>query len=267
MNSNFRINEYLKPCQIGCLFLLVFLIILPVAAAAQDSSLLESGIDAFMNNQPRDAAAIFETVIAQGNTNPDTFLYLAHSYEQLGLYDQGINTLQNGLGYARDKRHLFYYNMGNLYLQKEDPKSAIEQFSLAISSRGSFSNAYLNRGNSYLREWELINAKSDYEQFLQLDPEHNLAPRVQQMINAIQEELAAEEARKLEEQRLAELEEERARLEALEAEQKAAEEEARRQELLNDILGNLNEAGSEAKTLGAGTEEIEEDEEEFQRAD
>jgi tetratricopeptide (TPR) repeat protein len=275
--SGFRINEYAKACQIrrGSIIgrlrrlvfypLLILLMVFPVFA--QDSGLYESGVSAFMNNNPMEAAAVFETVVAQGNTDPDTFLYLAYSYEQLEMYEQGITALQKGMAYARDRRHLFYFNLGNLYLKQGDSQAAIQQYSLAISSRGSFADAYLNRGNSYLREWELDSALSDYQNFIRVAPEHALVPDVKRMIAAIQAEVTAEAERAIEEARQAELEAERQRLAELEAQRRAEEEAARRQALLDDILGNLDQASEEAKTLGAGTEQISDEEDDFERAD
>jgi tetratricopeptide (TPR) repeat protein len=248
-------------------FFMAILLFMALPLMAQDDGLYENGISAFMNNNPQEAAAVFETVIARGNAEPDAYLYLAYSYEQMGLFDQGINTLQNGMAFSRDKRHLFYYNLGNLFLKKDDNQSAIQQYGLAISSRGNFPDAYLNRGNTYLREWDLDSALSDYQDFLRVAPEHVLAPEVKRMISAIQGEIVAEQQRAIEEARQAELDAERQRLAELEAQRQAEEEAARRQALLDDILGNLDQASDEANTLGAGTEEISDEEEDFERAD
>ncbi len=239
--------------------------VLPVAA--QEDSLYQSGVEAFMSGEAQEAAAIFETLIAQGSSNPDAFLYLGYSYEQLELYEQGISALQRGMAFSRDKRHLFHFNTGNLHLKNGNPQAAIDQYSLAISSRGSYADAYLNRANTYLREWRLNDALGDYQRFVSLAAEHPLTPDVRRMISAIQSEITAEQAREIEEARLAEVESERQRLAELEAQRQAEQEAARRQALLNDILGNLNRATDEAQTLGAGTEEISDEEDDFQRAD
>ncbi len=262
-----RINEYTKVCQIRCLSFLVFWFFILPAVWAQNGSFYDQGLAEFLNNNPGEAAAFFETSIAQGNTAADVYLYLGYSYEQMELFDQGISTLEKGLPYSRDKRHIFYFNMGNLYLHKGDLAAASDKFTLAIGSRSNYALAYLNRANTRLSGGEFDAALSDYQSFLNLEPNHAAVHDVRKMIGAVQSEIVAEETRKIEEKRLAALEEERRRQEQLVAEQKAREEVARREALLNDILGNLNQAGSEARTLGAGTEGIKSEEDDFERAD
>ena len=220
-----------------------------------------------MNNNPEEAAALFQASVRQGNTDPDVFINLAYSYEQLGLYDQGIIVLMQGLELTGERRHIFHFNLGNLYVRKQEPDTALRHYGLAIGSRADYVEAYLNRANTQLSEWELSKALTDYESFILIAPEHELAPDVRRMIAAITDEMQAEELRAIEEKRLAEIEAERRRLDALEAEQRAREEEARRQALLDDILGNLDKAGDESQTLGAGTEDISGEEDDFMRAD
>ena len=236
-------------------------------ASVYGDALYNDALEQFVNNNPREAAVLFQASLTAGNNDPDVFMYLAYCYEQLGLYEQGIAVLEQGLAFSRDKRYLFYFNLGNLYVHTRDPASAVEQYDLAIGSRPDYAEAYLNRANTRLREWELASALADYQQFIQIAPGHFLVPDIKRMIQAIMDEMQAEESRIREEQRLVEIEIERQRLETLEAEQRAKEEEARRKALLDDILGNLGEAGDDARTLGAGTEDISDEEEDFMRAE
>lgn len=264
------LNESLGNCQIvvtqACLVILFMVFPITTMSLVADE-LFDSAMDEFMNDNLTQAASLFESAIAQGNTDADAFLYLSYCYQNMELYDQAIAALERGLGYSRDKRYLYYYNMGTLYSQKEESEEALERYSLAISSRASFPDAYLNRANTYLKEWELSSALSDYQSFLRIAPDHALAPDVRRMIAAIQAEVAAEDARQAEQERIAQ-EQESARQQAeLDAQRQAQEEEERRAALLNDILGNLNQASDEANTVGAGTEEISHEEDDFERAD
>ncbi len=230
-------------------------------------SLYDDGLEQFLYNNPREAAALFQLSLQEGNTEEDVFIYLAYTYEQLGFYDQSISTLQDGLNYAEKKRDVFYFNLGNLHVYKKEFHEAIEYFNLAIKTQSLYAEAYLNRANAQLQQQNFPASLSDYRTFINIVPDHRLVPVVRRMIEAMSAEMLAAETRKMEEERLAALEAERRRLEALEAEQRAQEEELRRHELLNSILGSLNTAGEEGNTLGAGTEEISNTEDDFMRAE
>ena len=230
-------------------------------------ALYDEAVQQFANNNTRDAVALFRTALSQGNINFDIFLYLAHGYEQLGIYDEGISVLEEGLEFSQGQRHVFYFNIGNLYLHKQMFDKALEYYDLAIGSSPVYAEAYLNRANITLKAGTLDRALRDYKSFVQIAPDHALVPDVQRMIAAITNEMKDVEKRRLEEEQFARLEAERRRLELLEAEQRAAEEEARRQALLDDILGNLDKAGDEGQTLGAGTEDISDEEDAFMRAE
>lgn len=260
------VHHFIALCQrsAACFFLILLLIVSPFAYG---DSFYDDAVRQFQENNPRDAAALFQASIRQGNNIPDVFIYLAYSYEQLGLYDQGITTLQDGLGFSRDKRHLFYFNLGNLYVHKQEFTEALEHYGLAIASKASYAEAYLNRANIRLAGRELDSSLEDYKTFIQVAPDHELVPDVRRMIEAIIGDIQSEETRKLEEARLATLEAERQKLVALEAEQRAREEEEQRKALLDSILGNLNDASDEGGTLGAGTEEISDEEDDFLRAE
>ena len=56
-----------------------------------------------------------------------------------------------------------YYNMGVMYFEKGDYKTAVENFTAAIKRDDVFASAYLERGQSYEELGEFTKARTDYE--------------------------------------------------------------------------------------------------------
>lgn len=65
---------------------------------------------------------------------------------------------------------LLFYNLGVAYHNLQYPDSAINYYSLAISSDSAFYDAFINRGNAYLLTQDYAEALDNFQKALQLRP-------------------------------------------------------------------------------------------------
>ena len=157
-----------------------------------------------------------------------------------------------------------------------DYENAAKSYTLAISADPKFSQALLNRGNSYLMSQKYSETISDYERYIIMEPEDVQRPKLEQLISLLKQELVrqeeearvmAEEAARLaeEEKRMAEelarQKEEEERLEAERkaeeerlAEQKRQEEAERRRKMLEDVANSLQ--NTDSTNMTSGTEDL-----------
>ncbi len=278
--------------RILSILILAAAVVLP--ATGQTS--FQKGEEAFLRNNPKEAAALLEAALLQEPRNEKIYLYLGIVYEQLKNHDKAVSLLKRGLVFAVQYKDLMLFNLGNCYLAKGDNENALRMYDEAIQTNGSLSDAYLNRANVRVKTDKLEPALSDYEIYLSMEPESPKRPQVEKMAELIrnilaQKEIArleaerkkkeeeeakrlAEERRKREEEekRLAEEkrkkeEEERLAREAEEkrlAEEKRRKEEAARQKaLLEAVMKSLEASSGEASNLSAEKEDLREKKEEI----
>lgn len=203
-------------------------------------------------------------------------------------------------GVLTGKFSLFYGNLlfsMQRFVEAEEVYSA-----LIVEGAEWGNAALLNRANLKMNTQRYQEAVGDYEAYLVADPGNPQEGSIRELISLLkdqtrrEEEAAATEAKRLveeqkaaeeaallaEEQRIADekrmeeerqeaervAEEERIKAEALAEEQRIAdeirrkEEEQRQQELLDNILNSLSNAGDETQVFSAGSEEIVIEEEE-----
>lgn len=239
------------------LLLTAFLLTVP-ALFAQNA--YDRGVEAYSYNKPAEAARYFEEAIRTGVASANTWVYLGLCYEQLGLYDQAEAVLKDGLTRSPALAGQIYFNLGNVRARRGDQSGAVQYYTQSVSVSRSYSPAYMNRANAYMRSAEYDKALADYQSFLQLSPQDPQAPDVRRMIAALEGELAqrevdrlAAEAAERERQVLARQEAER---QAAEAARLAALEEERRKNLLDSVFSSLGDASTGGSSLGAGTDTI-----------
>jgi tetratricopeptide (TPR) repeat protein len=245
-------------------------------AAAQ--SLFQKGEELFMQNKPKEAAAVLENALKQEPRNEAIYLYLGISYEQLGNRDKAIAIMQRGLDFATLHKDLLYFNIANNHYGKGEGEKAFEMYSKAIEENGSLTDAYLNRANTAVQLEKYEEALNDYRLYLVMEPSAAQRPQIEQMILLLEglqarriaeaerlraeeeERLRAEEERKLLEAEQARIEEERRQKEAEElriAEEKRRQEEEERQKaLLEEVLKSLQMSADDASHLSAEKEDI-----------
>jgi len=196
---------------------------------------LTRGEELFMQNNPGQAVTFLERAFAEDQTNVKTSLYLGYVYEQLGRIDEAIAIYRRILPNAGNLSANVATNLGNLYFNRGNYSEAERWYTQSIDSDPSYSPAFLSRGNTRIRAGNLLNAISDYEQYITLVPQDVQRSNIEQVISVIRSEIAVEEMKK---QIAAE---EEARKKKEEEEQKRAEQE------LQDTMNQVNNLVAEGK--------------------
>ena len=153
----------------------------------------------FKENNPADAVQVLENEISNGIVSENTYNFLGLGYYQLQEYEKSVKAFQRGIDVQPGNLKILSYNQGNSYFALKDYKAAVECYSRALQSQPDFYEALLNRANSLLMNDQLRPARSDYADFLEKNPDNPQSARIEQLIAAIDEELARRE----EEERLA----------------------------------------------------------------
>ena len=192
-----------------------------------------------MQNKPSEAVVFLENAASDDPANVTTWLYLGIVYEQLNRADEAIATYRRVLPTAGNLSANVANNLGNVYFQRGNVEMAEQYYTQAIGFNSVFSAAYLGRANTRIKAGNLRNAVSDYEQYLTLEPRSAQRAKIEQMLNIIRAEFAAEE---------------RKRLMAEEEEKRLAEE---RKKLLDSVSASLQSAADSSKGISSGAESVE----------
>ena len=217
----------------------VVFILLLTAAFSFGQSNLSRGEEFLMQNQPSQAAPFLESAIAEDASNVKAHLYLGVVYEQLGRMDEAIAVYRRILPSAGNLSANVANNLGNVYFQRGNTDEAERFYSQAIGFNSSFSSAYLGRANTRIKAGNLQNAITDYERYLVLEPASSQRANIERLVNLIRTEAAAEETRKLL---------------AAEEQRRLAEE---REKLLETVSASLQSAADSSKGISTGAENVE----------
>lgn len=191
-----------------------------------------------MNNQPSDAIPLFISALHADPNNEKIYMMLGISYAQTQNYIRAIETFQEGARKAVRERDTFYFNAGNIYFIMEEYASADEMYSRAIAENRNNGHIYLNRANARLNMQMHEEAVADYRIYLAFNPSSLQRESILQLIGLL-------EARAAHERQVRE-----------EEEQRRIAEEKRRQELLDEVLGSLQNVLSETRGTSAGVERV-----------
>ena len=227
---------------IGKVFLKkVFLVIywLMIAGFSFGQSNFTKGEDRLMQNKPSEALVFLENAVADEPSNVKAYLYLGIVYEQLGKSSEAIAVYKRVLPIAGNLSANVANNLGNVYFLIGDMTAAEQFYTQAIDFDSSFSKAWLGRANTRLKAGKLREAAADYEQYLLMVNNSSQRTKIEQLVNLIRAEAAAEERKKL----LAE-EEERVRAEE-------------RQRLLDEVSASLQSAADGSQGISSGAESVE----------
>ena len=209
-----------------------------LTAALLSLTSLQQGEQLFLENKPREALPHLEKALYENPQEEKIYLYLGIVYEQLGDAEKSIQILKRGLNVSQGYKDLFYYNLGNNHFRRQEFTVAEQMYSNALQINGALEAAYLNRANARLGLEEFQEARQDYIDYLQLDPDTHQRENIEKLI-ALLGQLIEEAERK--------------RLEELE----------RQKALLNEVLDTLKNASEDTRNLSAGSEEIQEEYEEI----
>ena len=219
----------------------VFFAVIGLSAAvfSYGQSNFSRGEERLMQNKPSEALILLENAVADEPSNVTAYLYLGIVYEQLGRHDEAISVYKRVLPIAGNMSANVANNLGNVYFQKGDASSAEQFYTQAVTSNASFGKAWLGRANTRIKAGNLREAAADYEHYLTLEPNSSQRPKIEQMVNLIRAEAAAEERKKI----IAE-EEERMRAEE-------------RQKLLSEVSASLQSAADSSQGISSGAESVE----------
>jgi tetratricopeptide (TPR) repeat protein len=197
------------------------------------------GQELFMQNKPSDALVYLENSIVEEPTHVEAFLYLGIVYEQMGRADEAIVVYRQILGRAGALTANVTTNLGNAYFKKGSIAEAEMLYTQALNADMVYALAYLGRANARIKRNALMEAVSDYEQYLLLEPRTSQRRSIERLILLIKTEYAEAERKRL-------VAEEVARLEA-----------ERKQRLLDEVSASLQGAAGSSKGLSTGAEDIE----------
>jgi Tfp pilus assembly protein PilF len=102
-----------------------------------------------------------------------------------GDYDNAIAMYQSALNLQPHEASTIY-NLGLIYLNKNQPKIAAQKFSEAIARDPSLAEAWADLGVTSYMEGDLANATSYFQKALELNPRHDRARRNLSMVLAKQ---------------------------------------------------------------------------------
>jgi len=221
-------------------------LLLFIAGFCYGQTNLARGEELLMKNQPSQALDFLVRAMAEDPSNSIVYLYLGIVYEQLNRTDEAIAVYRRALPIAGNLSAIVANNLGNVYFQRGNIEMAELYYTQAINTDSIFSNAYLGRANTYLKAGNLQNAITDYEQYMTLEPSSSQRAVIEQLINMIRSNFAAEEIRKLF---------------AEEEERRIAEE---RQMLLDAASASLQSAADSSQSISFGAESVEHYDGEFE---
>lgn len=210
---------------------LAILALLSVPWFLWPSALLDAGEKLLLDNKLREASAVFEQALRQGESDEKLYLYLGVIYEKLGDSARAIAVMGDGLLVARQSRPLLCFNIGNNLFRQGDYDNAQAMYSQAIGLDPAMADAYLNRANTRLQSSQYLEAIGDFAIYLRLQPDTPQRPQIEQVLAFLNGMLA---------------EQERARLEAAD----------RQRVLMDEVLNALKNASSDARNIGADSEKV-----------
>ncbi|MCL2230783.1 MAG: tetratricopeptide repeat protein [Treponema sp.] len=204
------------------------------------------GEELFMLNDPAQALPFLERALGEHPSNVITYIYLGIVYEQLNRPDEAIAVYRRVLPMAGNQSAAVANNLGNVYFSRGNNDLAEQFYTQAISINSVYPNAYLGRANTRIRAGHLLNAVTDYEQYLVLEPRAAQRENIERLIGLIRSDIAAEAMRReIAAEEARRIEEERARL-------------------LESVSASLQSLSDASKGLSAGAENIEHYEGEFE---
>lgn len=228
----------------------------------------DKGKEAFLNNNPVEAALLFEQSLAEEGATEDLYMYLGLSYIQNGLTEKAVEAFMKGAELGGIQQGRFYLNAGNAYYSLSKTEDALFLYEKIIAGNyNEKGKALLNRANIFMSREDYTGAVEIYKEYLAVEPAAPQKEKILQLISLIEtrlaqeaaeaERLAAEAERKrLEDERLAAEAAAEAERRRLAEEKRKAEEAARQQALMDEILNSLSNIGEETQNIAADSETI-----------
>lgn len=203
---------------------------------------LQEGEQLFLQNKPEAALPFLEKALYESPQEEKIYLYLGIVYEQLQSTEKSIQIMRRGLNVATSYKDLLYFNLGNNHFRREEYTLSEQMYTNALEVNPSLDDAYLNRANARLELEKYPEARQDYIDYLRQAPDTPQRENIEKIIALLGGILEQRE-----QQRLAELERQKA--------------------LMNEVLNTLKNASEDTRNLSAGSEKIQEEYEEIDIAE
>jgi len=205
------------------------------ASGARAAGAFDEGERLFRENRPKDAAAQLERAVSEPGVDERAWLYLGLSYQQLGRLDDAAQAFRKGAAAASRFKHLFLFDLGNVYLLQGKNSFAAEMYGEALEVDGALAGAYLNRANARIATKEYKGARDDYARYLELEPASGQRAAIEEIMRRLDAGIA--DAAKA----------------AAEAEAKRLAAEEARKALLDQVSASLKAAADETTSLSTGS--------------
>ncbi len=228
---------------------LILMLTLCVTAVQAQTSAFSSGEELFRTGKFSEAIPYLEKSIESGE-NPKAYIYLALCYQQQKDYEKGLAVLERGMDAPGTNKKVIAFDAGNLAFAMGNYSAAENWYSIAIAADSSYAAPVLNRANTRLKEGKYEDSRTDYVNYLGLDPETPQGNSIKTIISMLTQQIENEEkaeAIRVEQERKQKEEEQRVAAERARLEQ---EEAARRKKLLEDVASSLQDAASENMSAG-----------------
>lgn len=253
----YKINEKIGYCQtiggkkikLGTSLALIFLFfIISHSFGELSESALSTGKRLFMENNPEDAVIWLEMALKENPEDKVIYNYLGIAYEQIGKNRKAIEIYNKGLGFAGNLKSRFFTNIANNMGILGDYNTAIDYYTQAIEL-GYNGDAIRNRAGEYLRKQLFNEALKDYKLYIFMEADPYQGDEIRKVINLLEQKLDKIAKREIEEER------------------RSLEEEARQRDLLSQVLNSLSSAGEGTTNISAGTENVEDYNDDFDIVD
>jgi len=214
------------------------LIFVFLALAALTPALMAAPADLFERGREHYGAGRFEIALVtllealkQEPENPDCYLFIGNIYSNKREFGKAIAYYRIGLDIT-DRPNIFHFNIGQALYYSKRYDEALVSFRNALLGEEGIQDAWLELGRTYYQLSDKSNTIYAWEHYLMAKPDNPQAQAISRAIQALKSEdyrMPAEIARR-----------ERERL---------AEQEARRQALLERLIEILVEAKSNGVPL------------------
>lgn len=135
--------------------------------AEDDFAVQKKEIVALYNaNKLEDAYRLIAN-IDENKRDAELWLLLANITQDYGNPDDSIQFLDKSI--QKDvKFYKAYYNLGNIYLEKNKVVKAIENYKLAVKYNKEFAYGYYNLGCAYMKDAQFSKAKSSFSKAISI---------------------------------------------------------------------------------------------------
>ncbi len=152
------------------------------------SEALVEGKKLLGENKAADAIPLLYDAVSTESPDSHVKLYLGVAYCQIGKYTDAEQWLLNGKETSTVDKHLYLYNLGNVYFLQKRFEEAETAYTEALAVYNNYSPAVLNRANTYMHRKNHAAALEDYKLYLNLAPASPQKQDIQRLILLLVEE-------------------------------------------------------------------------------